>query len=113
MFAHRYQKSVKGIIRKPGLFMLVYAGIIAAVAGLAMTLPTSFLPDEDQGALMTQVQLPVGSTTDRTVAVLKQVQEIYQKDPAVKYVCLRPQGAMAGSTGTPTSFTISLQGQLN
>jgi hydrophobe/amphiphile efflux-1 (HAE1) family protein len=86
VFAHRYQKSVKGIIRKPGLFMLVYAGIIAAVAGLAMTLPTSFLPDEDQGALMTQVQLPVGSTTDKTVAVLKQVQEIYQKDPAVKYV---------------------------
>ncbi len=86
LFAHRYQKSVKGIIRKPGLFMLVYAGIIAAVAGLAMTLPTSFLPDEDQGALMTQVQLPVGSTTDKTVAVLKQVQEIYQKDPAVKYV---------------------------
>ena len=34
-------------------------------------------------------------------------------DPAVKYVCLRPQGAMAGSTGTPTSFTISLQAQLN
>ncbi|MBL9070912.1 MAG: hypothetical protein JNM03_13095 [Sphingopyxis sp.] len=34
-------------------------------------------------------------------------------DPAVKYVCLRPQGAMAGSTGTPTSFTISIQGQLN
>jgi HAE1 family hydrophobic/amphiphilic exporter-1/multidrug efflux pump len=86
IFAHRYQKSVKGIIRKPGLFMLVYAGIIAAVVGLAMTLPTSFLPDEDQGALRTQVQLPVGSTTDKTVAVLKQVQDIYQKDPAVNYV---------------------------
>jgi len=86
VFAHRYQKSVRSIIRKPGLFMLVYAGIIAAVIGLAMTLPTSFLPDEDQGALMTQVQLPVGSTTDKTVAVLKQVQETYQKDPAVNYV---------------------------
>ncbi len=86
VFAHRYQKSVKGIIRKPGLFMLVYAGIIAAVVGLAMTLPTSFLPDEDQGALMTQVQLPVGSTTDKTVAMLKQVQDVYQKDPAVNYV---------------------------
>lgn len=34
-------------------------------------------------------------------------------DPAVKYVCLRPQGAMAGSTGVPTNFTISIQGQLN
>lgn len=34
-------------------------------------------------------------------------------DPAVKFICLRPQGAMAGSTGTPTGFTISIQGQLN
>lgn len=33
-------------------------------------------------------------------------------DPAVKYVCLRPQGAMAGSTGIPTSFTLSLQAQI-
>ncbi|ESQ91122.1 efflux RND transporter permease subunit [Asticcacaulis benevestitus] len=86
VFSNRYQKSVKGIIRKPGLFMVVYAGIIAAVVGLAMTLPTSFLPDEDQGALMTQVQLPVGSKTDKTIAVLKQVQDVYQKDKAVKYV---------------------------
>ena len=86
VFSNRYQKSVKGIIRKPGMFMAVYAVIIAAVVGLAMTLPTSFLPDEDQGALMTQVQLPVGSKTDKTIAVLKQVQDVYQKDPSVKYV---------------------------
>jgi uncharacterized repeat protein (TIGR01451 family) len=33
-------------------------------------------------------------------------------DPAVKYVCLRPRGTMAGSTGVPTSFTISLQAQI-
>ena len=33
-------------------------------------------------------------------------------DPAVKYVCLRPQGTMAGSTGIPTSFTLSLQAQI-
>ena len=99
VFAHRYQKSVRGIIRKPGLFMLVYAGIIAAVVGLAMTLPTSFLPDEDQGALMTQVQLPVGSTTDKTVAMLKQVQQTYQKDPAVQYVFTVAGFGGAGSGG--------------
>ena len=99
VFGHRYQKSVKGIIRKPGLFMLVYAGIIAAVVGLAMILPTSFLPDEDQGALTTQVQLPVGSTTDKTVAMLKQVQTIYQKDPAVDYVFTVAGFGGAGSGG--------------
>lgn len=34
-------------------------------------------------------------------------------DPAVRYVCLRPQGSMAGSTGTPTSFTLSIEGRVN
>lgn len=34
-------------------------------------------------------------------------------DPAVRYVCLRPQGSMAGSTGTPTSFTLSIEGRIN
>eukprot|EP01042_Synura_sphagnicola_P029614 gene29614-38190_t len=86
VFSHRYQGAVKRIIKSPIAFMAFYGCIIAAVVGLAMTLPTSFLPDEDQGALMTQVQLPVGATTDKTVAVLKQVQKIYQNDPAVDYV---------------------------
>ncbi len=86
VFSNRYQKSVRGILRVPGLFLIIYAGIIAGVAFLAITLPTSFLPDEDQGALMTQVQLPVGSTTNKTLAVLDKVQAVYEKDPAVDYV---------------------------
>ena len=86
VFSNRYQKSVRGILRVPGLFLIVYAGIIAGVAFLAVTLPTSFLPDEDQGLLMTQVQLPVGSTTNKTLSVLDQVQKVYEHDPAVDYV---------------------------
>ena len=86
VFAHRYQKSVRGILRVPGLFLCVYAGIIAAVVMLAMNLPTSFLPDEDQGLVTTIVQLPVGSTTDQTTKVLNQIQTYYQKDKAVEFV---------------------------
>jgi hydrophobe/amphiphile efflux-1 (HAE1) family protein len=86
VFAHRYQKAVRYIIRQPLLFMLVYGGIIAALIGLAITLPTAFLPDEDQGVLQTIVQLPVGSTTAQTSAVLQQVQDVYAKDKAVQYI---------------------------
>ena len=86
VFAHRYQSSVKGIIRTPILFLIVYGGIIAALVGLAVTLPTSFLPDEDQGLLQTIVQLPVGSTTAQTTKVLEQVQKVYQQDKAVEFV---------------------------
>lgn len=86
VFSHRYQSAVKGILKVPGLFLCIYAGIITAVAGLALTLPTSFLPDEDQGFLMTQVQLPVGSTTPKTLATLDKVRAFYEKDPSVDYV---------------------------
>jgi len=86
VFSHRYQSAVKGIIRKPALFMMVYAGVIAGLVVLAMTLPTSFLPEEDQGLLTTIVQTPVGSTTDQTSKVLQQVADFYKKDKAVDYV---------------------------
>ena len=86
VFAHRYQMSVRGIIRKPGLFLGVYGLIVAALVALAMTLPTSFLPDEDQGILTTIVQLPAGSTSPQTQKVLEQVQNVYMKDKAVQYV---------------------------
>ena len=86
VFAHRYQTSVKTIIATPALFMLVYAGIIGAVVALAIFLPTSFMPDEDQGVMQTLVQLPVGSTTAQTSAVLKQVQDVFAKDKAVQYI---------------------------
>ncbi len=86
VFAHRYQMAVKRIIKAPAVFMVVYGLIVAALVGLAVTLPTSFLPDEDQGLLQTIVQLPVGSTTDQTTKVLNQVQKIYEKDPAVEFV---------------------------
>ncbi|MDI7776473.1 efflux RND transporter permease subunit [Asticcacaulis sp. EMRT-3] len=97
VFAHRYQMSVRGIIRKPGLFMLIYGAIIAAVVALAITLPTSFLPDEDQGMLTTIVQLPVGSTTAQTLQVLDKVQAVYQKDKAVQYVFAIAGFSFAGS----------------
>ncbi len=84
--SHRYQSAVKGILKVPGLFMVVYLVIIAGVVGLAVTLPTSFLPDEDQGVLQTIVNLPSGSTTAQTSAVLAKIQNFYMHDKAVDYV---------------------------
>ena len=86
VFSHRYQSSVRWILKVPSFLLFVYGGIIAAVVFLALTLPTSFLPDEDQGFLMTQVQLPVGATTPQTLAVLDKVRAFYEKEPSVQYV---------------------------
>src|SRR5580658_8832527 len=68
-FADGYVGICGALIRKSGL-SLVLLGIVALVAGLfGKTLPTAFLPEEDQGFLYVSVQLPFAASMDRTVAV--------------------------------------------
>ncbi|MGO1272404.1 MAG: efflux RND transporter permease subunit, partial [Pseudomonas helleri] len=82
--AEAYQKGVAGIVRRSGRSLVVYLLVIAAMAAGYASLPTSFLPDEDQGILMAQVQLPVGATDDRTQAVLKQFEGYMLEQPEVE-----------------------------
>ena len=73
--ADRYQRGVGGILRRPIRFFLIYLVMCAGVVVLFSKLPTSFLPEEDQGVLMTSIQLPVGATRARTLEVVKQVED--------------------------------------
>ena len=75
-----YQRGVSGIIRRAGIFIVLFLMIAAATGYLFTRLPSSFLPEEDQGILITSVQLPVGATADRTQKVLKQVTDHYLND---------------------------------
>jgi len=71
------------VLRHSVFCFAVYGAILAAVALLYARLPSSFLPEEDQGYVMTMAQLPVGATQQRTVAVLKQVEDFYLKQPEI------------------------------
>ncbi|ENN84089.1 hydrophobe/amphiphile efflux-1 HAE1 HAE1 family [Rhizobium freirei PRF 81] len=75
-----YQRTVHGMIRLSIVFLLVFVLIGGAVALLFNRLPSSFLPDEDQGILLTAIQLPPGATESRTWAVLDQVRDYYLKN---------------------------------
>ncbi|MCE0523997.1 MAG: efflux RND transporter permease subunit [Methylacidiphilales bacterium] len=73
-----YESGVKHVVGSSFFFLLAYAGIVAALAFLYFRVPTSFLPDEDQGFLFVQVNTPVGATVGRTAAVLDQIREYFQ-----------------------------------
>ncbi len=60
--------------------LLLYAGIIVVLVLLFLRLPTAFLPEEDQGIVLTQITLPVGATQSRTLAVAKEVEHHYMVD---------------------------------
>ncbi|MBE2212032.1 MAG: efflux RND transporter permease subunit, partial [Xanthomonadaceae bacterium] len=73
----RYQRGVSGILGRPKRFMLIYAALVALMAVLFLRLPTSFLPDEDQGVLMAMVQAPVGATQDRTLQSIYKLEDYF------------------------------------
>ncbi len=72
-------------IRKSAISLILLAGV-TALAGLSgKALPTSFLPDEDQGFIFAGVQLPDAASLQRTSEVARQAEEIIMKTPGVEY----------------------------
>jgi multidrug efflux pump len=97
--AKRYEGLVARILRRAAWYLILYAAIIAAVVVLFLRLPSSFLPNEDQGYMLVNVQLPPGATIARTTSVMEQVEEFILKQPEVQ--------SMVGVLG----FSFSGQGQ--
>jgi len=60
--------------------LLIYAGIVVLLVILFIRLPTAFLPEEDQGLIITQITLPSGATQARTLAVARQVEHFFLVD---------------------------------
>lgn len=78
--ASKYERGVAKVIRRSSRTILVYILIIGGMAWLFMKLPTSFLPLEDRGVFMTQIQLPVGSTQQQTLKVVEKVEKYLMED---------------------------------
>ena len=81
-----YRNWVAKFLRHTGRSLIIYAVILGALGWLFMHLPTSFLPDEDQGYFITVVQLPPGATRERSQEVLNEVEQFYLKQPEVDHV---------------------------
>ena len=78
-----YEGWVSRILKRSGRFMVLYALITVAVGLLFTRLPTSFLPNEDQGYIIANVQLPPGASRSRTLAVMQQAEGFFLRQPEV------------------------------
>lgn len=72
-----YRAGVEGILTRGKRFLAIFLAIVVAMGWMFMRLPSSFLPVEDQGILLTAVQLPAGAMNARTSDVLKTVTDYY------------------------------------
>ena len=97
--AKSYEGLVARLLRRAARYLVIYAAILGAVWLVYSRLPTSFLPAEDQGTMLINVQLPPGATQERTRNVIEQVENYILKQPEVQ--------SMVGVLG----FSFSGQGQ--
>ena len=76
----RYVKIVGRSLSRKLRYAVVYVAIVAAVGTVFYRLPTSYVPDEDQGILLAQIMLPTSSTLEQTKKVATDVDRYFQKD---------------------------------
>jgi hydrophobe/amphiphile efflux-1 (HAE1) family protein len=78
-----YARLTARLVQAPRRMMIAYAGLIALTGAALWATPTGFIPAQDQGYFLTVIQLPPGSSTARTDAVMKKVAERVLKIPGV------------------------------
>lgn len=98
-----YTASIAGIISHTGRYLLIYGLIVIGMCVLFIQLPTSFLPEEDQGVFLTMVTLPAGATQARTEKVMDELTHYY----------LTQESANVESVFTVNGFSFSGKGQNN
>jgi multidrug efflux pump len=95
--AARYENGVTRILRRAPRWLILYAAVIAVAVLMFQKLPTSFVPNEDQGSILVNVQLPPGATQARTLAVMQQTEDYMLKQPEVQSMVSVVGFSFAGS----------------
>jgi hydrophobe/amphiphile efflux-1 (HAE1) family protein len=96
-----YESGVKHILRLTIPALVVYAVVVLIMGYMFTQVPSAFLPEEDQGIMFAQVNTPVGSTMERTAAVLDEMR---------KYFLTQEKDSVEG-VFTVTGFSFGGRGQ--
>ncbi|WP_370979581.1 efflux RND transporter permease subunit [Agaribacterium sp. ZY112] len=82
----RYSQGVAFCVHKSIRVMFIFALMLAGLAWLGLTTPTAFVPPEDKGVILVNVQLPDSASLNRTSETVEHVSDMLLQDPNVKYV---------------------------
>ena len=93
----KYSGWIAAVLRKSFVTFVIYLGIMVGAAVMIKKLPTSFLPGEDQGFIMTSLQLPTGATQERTEKALNTLVGVAKNMPEVKDVITVSGFSFSGS----------------
>lgn len=99
----KYLTGAKYFVQNPKNTMIVFGALMILTFLLFKIIPTGFLPDEDKGAVFTQIQLPDGSSASRTDMITKEVEKKIQKIPGVHETI-----SLVGFSGENTCLIVSI-----
>lgn len=102
-----YEAGVSKLVTRTGRMMLVFAVISAALALALLQIPSSFLPEEDQGYFMTTIQLPADATAERTLDVVKEFEQYVASRPSIQsYMTVVGFGFSGSGANAAMAFTM-------
>jgi HAE1 family hydrophobic/amphiphilic exporter-1 len=104
-----YVRGSRLLIRKFGVALVVLAAFTLLAGGLGRVLPTSFMPQEDQGFFFMNVQLPEAASLQRTNAVMRKVDEILKAEPGVHYLDAVAGWSLLSQTVSPRNGVYFVQ----
>jgi hydrophobe/amphiphile efflux-1 (HAE1) family protein len=99
--SNAYGRLTRRLVQVVGIMLAIYAMLIGLAAFQFGRAPTGFIPEQDQGYLITVVQLPPGATLDRTEAVVKRAIDIILNTPGIEHVA--PFAGLDATTFTVAS----------
>jgi len=94
----RYSGWVGKSLKRTGRLMVVYLILAAGMGYMYLRMPTGFLPQEDQGFIIANMELPAGATANRTVEIIEQVENYFMQQPKVQNI-VAVQGFSFNGTG--------------
>ena len=105
----RYANVTSGIVRRSGRMMVIYLALVAGLGYLFVSLPTAFLPNEDQGILIVDLQGPPEASASRTRASIVQIEEMLGANPAIRDVVAIQGYSFSGSGANAALLFVTLK----
>ncbi|GGW93943.1 efflux RND transporter permease subunit [Alteromonas halophila] len=99
----RYTGAVGGLVRKSGIVMVLYAGLLGLTAFQFNSTPTGYVPSQDKMYLVAFAQLPNAASLDRTEEVVREMSRIAMEHPGVSDAVAFPGLNINGFTNSPSS----------
>ena len=104
-----YVKTTSGMTKRAGRMMVIYFALLVGLGYLFISLPSAFVPAEDQGNLLVDIQGPPEASANRTQASVEQIEKMFRAKPGVKDVIAIQGFSFSGSGANAALMFVTLK----